>query len=548
MPANVWLVVWWLATTLQSCSSFLLQHKFAPSVAALCRSSASTPGPAEYSYEEEGVFDDEFDVFDDDLELGPIVFDDHPTNSTGTSSSPLTLDQLSATFVGGRANVSYFYLKNELGLSDDAMWRITYDASSALAMKTQVIRDKVELLRRTMHLSDGDVRSILEMQPTILHLSAERNIGPTLLFLLRSLDLGRDELRRLVVASPCILCYSVSNLKTKIGFFATVLEYSVPECRDLFLREPGLLRASVTKGLGPHVQFLANEMELDLPQLQTLVQKNPKILLYSLEKNLIPKLIYYLLMKLNMSPSQAQKMLLSYPPFVDYNLERVIWPTTHYFVHDLGFAVTQFRSILLKFPRLVSHSLRKIKYAVGFFRFELGLSAEQVQRVLSGAPTILGLNVEENIKVKVNYLQDALALDAEQLRALLVAIPTVLGLNPKANVEPKIEFLRQHFSSQEELRDAVLRMPALLIYSLNNRIQPRMISILDGGIDAYAITAAIPLKEDDFETWLQRRIEKMQPVPVPSDVEIDSSVLEVTPLQTLASDRITHWTRERRPR
>jgi hypothetical protein len=265
-------------------------------------------------------------------------------------------------FRAASTNVSYFYLQNELGLSEEVMWKITFEAGSVLGMTVANVRRKVDVLRENMNLSDDDLRTIIGRQPTILQLSADKNISPTILFLVRALDLGRDDLRLLILASPTILSYKQSNLQSKISFFRRLMDFSVDECRDLLLAEPKLLRAGVRTGLVPRMRFLVRDMDIPMEKLRPIVQKNPRILLYSLDDNLIPKLIFYLIMTLGMDLKQVERILLSYPYILDYNLHRHILPITKYFVQDLDVSPAEFRGILLKFPRILTHSLSKIKY------------------------------------------------------------------------------------------------------------------------------------------------------------------------------------------
>lgn len=512
---------------------------------------------------EEDEDDDSFPIIElDDHEMvvvpsdssnedeGFLAFDDATHNTS--AAAPLTLDQLSEAFA---ANVSYFYLKNELGLSDTAMWRITFEASSALGMTTAVVRHKVNVLRETMDLSDDDVRTVLNRQPTILHLSADKNISPTILYLLRALDLGRDDLRALVMACPAILGYSITNLKSKISFFTRLMEYTVEECRELLLQEPNLIRAGVNTGLIPRLQFLQEDIELPIDKLKRIVQKHPRILLYSLDQNLVPKLVYYMIMKLQMSTAQVHKLLLAYPLLLDRNLDRAILPTTLYFVKDLDFSPAEFRNMLLKFPRILTHSLRKIKYTVGYFRFELGMSASQVKNVLYRAPSILGLNTDTNIKGKVAFLQRALGLNDTQLHTVIAAMPSLLLLNSECNLQPKLDYLNAALQSQSTttttaatLGDTVVRSPTLLGYSFEKRIRPRVEAILEAGLDPSCITIGIPKKQDDFDSWLRLRADKFHK----RQLSVESAVLSPSTTSALAlptfSKRIVHWSRERRPR
>ena len=577
------------------------------------------PNDSDYQADASSLLDDCDDwlVIDhsiNDHDIVEVDTTDHMTVVTGNNSNtltsdtnsfnlsdnfiaaPITLDQLSEAFA---TNVSYFYLKNELQLSDTAMWRITYEASSALGMTTAVIRHKVQVLQETMNLTPDQIRNILERQPTLLHLSADQNLAPTLLFLLRALELGRDELRELVLACPAVLSYSIHNLKSKVQFFVRLLKYTVPECRELLLQKPDLLRASVTSGLIPHYQFLTKEVELSLPQLQKIIKKNPNMLLYSVEENLIPKLVYYMIMRLQMNTKQVHKLLLAYPQVLDCNLERTILPLTVYFLNELEFSPNEFRNILLKFPRLVTHSLQKVKRTIGYFRYELNMVAAQVKKVMYRAPTILGLNLEDTIRPKVQFLQSTLDLSDDELHTVLVAMPSLLLLSSDGNLQPKIEYLssvllsstetdnsrhKKQFlissssspsvlSIPDQLRDIVLRLPTLLGYSLDQRIIPRVQAILNVGLHPSCITIGIPMTQPAFDKWLGRRAKKYHDEKS-SNSDCDITVSKAPKLflpgtkdqmsLTIATQsnnddddnnnsslidpqRIVHWVRERRP-
>ena len=513
-----------------------------------------------------------------DITMVPDEKSPLPSSLEDFIAAPITLDQLSEAFA---TNVSYFYLKNELQLSDTAMWRITYEASSALGMTTAVIRHKVEVLQETMNLTLDHVRNILERQPTILHLSADQNLAPTLLFLLRALELGRDELRGLVLACPAVLSYSINTLKSKIQFFIRLMKYTIQECRELLLQKPDLLRASVTTGLIPHYQFLTSEMELSVQQLQKVVKKNPNILMYSVEENLIPKLVYYMIMRLQMNTKQIHKLLLTFPQILDCNLERTILPLTIYFVNELEFSPIEFRNILLKFPRLVTHALRKVKRTIGYFRYELDMIPTQVKKVIYRAPAILGLNLEQNIRPKVQYLQSKLDLSNDELHTVLAAMPSLLLLNSEGNLQPKIDYLssvlvsctdseginKNQFlmsssfisvaSEIDQLRDIVLRLPTLLGYSLEQRIIPRVQAILNMGLHPSCITIGIPMTQPAFDKWLLRRAIKYQddrttessnaPKFLLPSAKVTSLTIANKSNSDTTEERIVHWIRERRP-
>jgi mTERF domain-containing protein len=119
-----------------------------------------------------------------------------------------------------------------------------------------------------MDLSDEDIRVMLGRHPTILHMSADKNLAPKILFLVRALDLSKEELRAIIVQYPSVLCYSKLNLKFKVNFFLKLMAYTAEECRALFVSEPKLLTAGVKTGLIPHMRFFLKDMEIPLDKFR----------------------------------------------------------------------------------------------------------------------------------------------------------------------------------------------------------------------------------------------------------------------------------------
>lgn len=470
-----------------------------------------------------------FDALEDGDELRGLVeaevnLEDLGCFPANFTSSPLSLSELSESFA---ANVSYFYLQNELNISDAALWGVVFDATSALSMRPGILREKVRVLQETANLTLDEVRLLIERKPTTLHLSAERNLAPTIMFLQRSLDLSKAELRKILVDCPALLSYSLQNLQAKVLFFTQLMQFSLAEVRSLIAQEPKLMRSSVQTGLIPHLKFWCDDLQFSLPDLRRLVLANPKLLLYSIEKSLAPKLIYLLLMKLEMTPQQIQKIVLRNPRFCDYNVDRVLWPTVAYFLNDLDFPTYTVATMLVRSPYLVSHSLERIiKRNVGFLRYELRLSSDAVESIVSRSPTLLGLTLER-LKCNVDYVASLLGNDSfDDLQKVLTAMPSLLTVNVEGNLKPKVAFLE---SLNVDVALVVRKLPALLGYSLARRIHPRAMELQRLGADLdQQLPSILPLTDDAFKkrlSLMKARKEKNKPKPVD------------------ASGRITHWTR-----
>ena len=543
------------------------------------------------------------------------------SSSTPTTTTILTkynhIDQLAPA-----ESIAYFYLQKTIGLSSDIMWKITNEAGSVLGFTVPNLKQKITFLKDVMDLSEEDIRIILTKQPSILHLSSDRNLRPKIAFLRRVLDLSKDDLRHMVVSYPCILCYAITNLRSKLFFFRDELGFGLvdddvdvdvnahvrlnigkengkkkgkndaSELRKLLIQFPKLLIAAVGKsnhdvyhdengdshnelhqqqqqqqqretvvvsdnnlktnqvttnnsnnnndasrrgssdhsetgvdstGLIAKVNFLHKEIGIPKHELREIIKKNPIVLLYSLQSNIQPKIISIFIMRLRMNSKQIRKVLTSFPNIMNYNLDNHLLPITRYFLTELEYSPMELRSIVLKFPKVYSHSLFKIKHVVGYLRFQLGMDATQVKRILFQAPQVISLNTDYTLVSKVEFLNRAFGLRQERyiggsnegsgtgtgsailsdglgdIRKVIAGMPTLLLCSVEKNLRPKADYLLEEFGGDElELRQAVLTLPTLLGYSLEKRIKPRMNQIVDAGIEPIKITVGITVTENNF--------------------------------------------------
>ena len=93
-----------------------------------------------------------------------------------------------------------------------------------------------------------------------------------------------------------------------------------------------------------------------------------------------------------------------------------------------------------------------------------------------------------------------------ELVGVTASQPSLLILNVTENLQPKVDYLVEAFGgNQDVLRAVVLQIPALLAYSLENRIRPRLEAIIKAGLAPSEIKNGIVFKDDDFEIWLKNK-------------------------------------------
>lgn len=502
---------------------------------------------------DEGVadIDDDYEIEDERDERTMLIDSDDATADAlrGYTIAAENLQQLP-----NAPDVAYFYLQNELGMLPEDMCKITHEAGSALGLKSATLRKKVDLLRETMNLTDEDIRVIIRLSPTVLHLSADKNLAPTILFLQRELDLSRKELKNLVLQRPYVLNYSIQNLRGKIKFFTKVMSFTVDETRELLLKEPQLLSAGVEGGLFPRMKFLVQEIEITLSELRPLVQKNPLLLLYSVEYNLQPKLVFFFIMTLYIDTTGVKKLLKRHPCVVNYNLDNHILPIARFLMTEVEFSPWELGKIIIKFPRLLNWSLKKIKYVVWYLRFELGMDPDQVRRILYQAPQVISLSTQDNVKPKVAYLLDLFHGETEHLRKVIAWMPTLLNCSLEKNLKPKVDYLTSVLG-EEETRMCIQSQPSLLGFSLDKRIRPRIEMIQEAGGHPRAITGVITRSDADFQMWMNGKRRRLRQEPGYDKfrrVRNEDGILlperyENEVDEDRGDGRIKHWNQERKP-
>lgn len=399
--------------------------------------------------------------------------------------------------------IAYFYLRNTIGLADDAMWRITVNSWTVLGLTVANLKQKVALIRDTLDLSKEDIKKVISLQPRVLTLSSKKNIAPTMDYLLKTLNLTKSQLRTIVVGFPSILCYSKANISKKIQFFIKKMGYTLEECRSIVLSHPSIMSAGVKSSLIPKLNFLEKEMMIPKKSLRKIIMRSPRILSYSLDKNLRMKIIGFFIMRLHMEQKQIQRLLESYPKILDYSFDNTLIPMMIYFDSELGINSIQLRSIVLKFPRVVTHALTKMQYLVDYLRFDIGLDSDQLRRCMQQAPQILGLDTDNNLKGKVEFIRSRFELTDDELIKVIYKMPTILNLNVESNLGPKADFLQGCFEGDLiPLKKAIILQPALLGYSLNKRIQPRIEKMIKFGVSIHRITNAMTLTDANFDEWV----------------------------------------------
>jgi len=240
--------------------------------------------------------------------------------------------------------------------------------------------------------------------------------------------------------------------------------------------------------------FLSSEVGMDHNQLRKLILDRPQLLSYKLSN--IQATTSYFLDELGLTSYEYTKLLNKYPSILMYSIDNRLQPIVEFLQKDCGGGeTTSWRKIVYTYPHIFSHSIEKrLQPKVKFLcnGNNLGLNRSELSQVAAHFPPLLWVS-EENTQSKLDFLSDALDLSTAELRTIVVAYPQVLGLSLDKNLKLKTEFFLDGASSKNDmtfncglskrqLKEFVLYQPALLAYSLENRIKPRISRMLEKNI------------------------------------------------------------------
>ena len=152
-------------------------------------------------------------------------------------------------------------------------------------------------------------------------------------------------------------------------------------------------------------------------------------------------------------------------------------------------------TVAVQSPELAPCSLR--------LQARLGLSDEQLRRLATRLPQLLGLSVSANIEPKLRFLQQVLELDEASLRREVLRAPTVLGSSLTNSLRPNAEMW------QDQLRAEGLNLGAevgrrgllFLCFSHERRTKPRIERLLRAGLPASIALPKLQLSEAKWESW-----------------------------------------------
>ncbi|KAB2008128.1 hypothetical protein ES319_D10G077700v1 [Gossypium barbadense] len=323
---------------------------------------------------------------------------------------------------------------------------------------------------------DGSL-SLRAVPPTLIAAEKEEAKAVLTLFFKKQ-GLSNAVAARIINKSELFIDHLVSRLHSVhksrylVGRELTTLEIRdalIPYLESL-LEEHGSMLADVVESF-PHPPIKDKPITLVSPPDSAPDSKQVKAVSRVTETSpagmLRPQVVY--LMELGMDLEKIKLITRRFPAFAYYSLEGKIKPVVE-FLLELGVPKSDIPIILViyRFPALLTYSRQKFKTTVDFL-YEMGLSSENVGKVLTRCPTIISYSVEDKLRPTAKYFR---SLGAD-VSLLLLRCPQTFGLSIEANLKPVTQFFIERGYTLEEIGTMISRYGALYTFSLADNLIPK---------------------------------------------------------------------------
>ncbi|KAJ6310670.1 hypothetical protein OIU76_015401 [Salix suchowensis] len=297
---------------------------------------------------------------------------------------------------------------------------------------------------------------------------------------------------------PQLLCCSMEEVKTRVGFF---LDMGMNE-RDfgtMVFDYPRVLGYFTLEEMNQKVNYL-KEFGLSNEDVGRLLAFKPQLMGCSIEERWKPlvKYLYYL----GISRDGMKRMLVIKPMVFCVDLEQTIVPKVQFF-QDIGIRDDAIGNMLVKFPPLLTYSLhRKIRPVVIFLMTKAGVSERNIAKTIALGPELLGCNIVNKLEINLKYLL-SLGIRHRQLGEMIADFPMLLRYNIDL-FRPKYKYLRR--TMVRPLQD-LIEFPRFFSYSLDERIIPRHKVLVENRIN-FKLRYMLASTDEEFQKKVESAVER----------------------------------------
>lgn len=297
---------------------------------------------------------------------------------------------------------------------------------------------------------------------------------------------------------PQLLCCSMEEVKTRVGFFLD-MDMNEKDFGTMVFDYPRVLGYFTLEEMNQKVNYL-KEFGLSNEDVGRLLAFKPQLMGCSIEERWKPlvKYLYYL----GISRDGMKRMLVIKPMVFCVDLEQTIVPKVRFF-QDIGIRDDAIGNMLVKFPPLLTYSLyKKIRPVVIFLMTKAGVSERNIAKAIALGPELLGCSIVNKLEINLKYLL-SLGIRHRQLGEMIADFPVLLRYNIDL-LRPKYKYLRR--TMVRPLQD-LIEFPRFFSYSLDDRIIPRHKVLVENRIN-FKLRYMLASTDEEFQKKVEAAVER----------------------------------------
>lgn len=297
---------------------------------------------------------------------------------------------------------------------------------------------------------------------------------------------------------PQLLCCSMEEVKTRVGFFLD-MDMNEKDFGTMVFDYPRVLGYFTLEEMNQKVNYL-KEFGLSNEDVGRLLAFKPQLMGCSIEERWKPlvKYLYYL----GISRDGMKRMLVIKPMVFCVDLEQTIVPKVRFF-QDIGIRDDAIGNMLVKFPPLLTYSLyKKIRPVVIFLMTKAGVSERNIAKAIALGPELLGCSIVNKLEINLKYLL-SLGIRHRQLGEMVADFPVLLRYNIDL-LRPKYKYLRR--TMVRPLQD-LIEFPRFFSYSLDDRIIPRHKVLVENRIN-FKLRYMLASTDEEFQKKVEAAVER----------------------------------------
>ena len=193
--------------------------------------------------------------------------------------------------------------------------------------------------------------------------------------------------------------------------------------------------------------------------------------------------------ELQFSSARIEILARKFPGIWGVNIDSRFRPAVAW-LEDVGLSREQVAKVVGCFPAVLGYSIENnLKPTVAWLE-DVGLSRQQVAKVVAGYPSVLGYSIENNLKPTVAWLEDV-GLSRKQVAKVVAGFPQVLGCSIENNLKPTVAWLEDVGLSRKQVAKVAARFPAVLGYSIENNLKPTVAWLEDVGLSRKQVAKVV---------------------------------------------------------